>query len=65
MEAIPLRAVIVSCPWRGVVVMNSAVTFKMCSVSSLVGDWMKMRAEEREELSTSVRIKGGRWYVGK
>ena len=38
--------------------INSAVTFKMRSVSSLVGDWMKMRAEEREELSTSVRMKG-------
>ena len=61
MEAIPLRAVIVSCPWRGVVVINSSVTFKMRSVSSLVGDWMKMRAEEREELSTSVGTKGGRW----
>ena len=65
MEAMPLRAVMVSCPWRDAVVINSAVTFKMRSVSSLVGDWMKMRAEEREELSTSVRIKGGRWYVGK
>ena len=55
-EAMPLRAVIVSWPWRGAVVMiNSAVALKMLRVSSLVGDWMKMKAEEREELSTSVR----------
>ena len=35
--------------------INSAVALKMLSVSSLVRDWMKMKAEEREELSTSVR----------
>ena len=47
---------IVSWPWRGAGVMiNSAVVLKMLSVSSLVGDWMKIKAEEREELSTSVR----------
>lgn len=56
MEAMPLRALIVSWVWRGAEVMiNSAVALKMLSVSSLVGDWIKMKAEEREELSTSVR----------
>lgn len=56
MEAMPLRALIASWVWRGAGVMiNSAVALKMLSVSSLVGDWIKMKAEEREELSTSVR----------
>lgn len=62
MEAMPLRALIVSWVWRAAGVMiNSAVALKMLSVSSLVGDWIKMKAEEREELSTSVRNVEEKW----
>ena len=44
-----------SWPEEGVMV-KAVLGLRMSSVSSLVGDWMKTRAEERRRLSASVIV---------